>query len=158
MYGRSAFHFHNVRARREPEGIKIEPFKFHLALVAYPYVKMRRRRRRLSISALLLLSRAANVSGFFSEKIIDDGKHSSKPWPHASHLCGFFQLVRACRPRLYRGIGRGAGRSLWSLRAGLPFVPGFVDGIRNARWAAQPAIGYFGQHPAGRIKQDMTLA
>ena len=33
-YGRGASHFHNVRARREPDGIKIEPLKFYLALLA----------------------------------------------------------------------------------------------------------------------------
>lgn len=85
-YGRGASHFHNVRARREPDGIKIEPLKFYLALLAYPYVKTRKR-RPLSISALLLLSQAANAAGFFSAKI----SQIHRRWKTR------FKIVAACK-------------------------------------------------------------
>jgi glycosyltransferase involved in cell wall biosynthesis len=67
-YGRGALHFHQLRTLRGQVRIKIEPLRFYLNLLCYPYVK-RRSRQRLSISALLLLSQSANAAGFFYENI-----------------------------------------------------------------------------------------
>ncbi len=67
-YGRGAFYYHNSRARRSGEGVKIEPLSFYMNMMRYPFLQ-HDRRRAFSSAALLTISQAANASGFLWEKI-----------------------------------------------------------------------------------------
>lgn len=62
-YGRAAFHFHKVRAKREKKRTKVEPFRFYLDLLRYFFIHLQAGRSKL-ISMLLLISQAANTAGF----------------------------------------------------------------------------------------------
>jgi cellulose synthase/poly-beta-1,6-N-acetylglucosamine synthase-like glycosyltransferase len=66
-YGRGAFHFHEIRARRDQTAIKVEPLSFYLNLVAYPFSRIRVG-RSLLVAALLVIAQVANVAGFFLER------------------------------------------------------------------------------------------
>lgn len=66
-YGRGAFCFHQIRAERVREGIKIEPFSFYFNLITYPF-KHPASQPAVLLSVLMLLSQVANVLGFFSER------------------------------------------------------------------------------------------
>jgi cellulose synthase/poly-beta-1,6-N-acetylglucosamine synthase-like glycosyltransferase len=66
-YGRGAFHYHRVRARRNRERIKLEPCKFYSDLMRYPFLKLKTR-RTVSIAGLLLLSQVSNAAGYYWEK------------------------------------------------------------------------------------------
>ncbi|MBI4751476.1 MAG: glycosyltransferase [Acidobacteria bacterium] len=65
-YGCGAYAFHQARARRNQEHLKIEPFSFYWNLIFYPF-------RQYSVwsawrfSLLFLLSQLANTSGFLWE-------------------------------------------------------------------------------------------
>ncbi|VAX25422.1 Glycosyl transferase, group 2 family protein [hydrothermal vent metagenome] len=72
-YGRGAFHFHEARAKRNEERIKVEPLSFYLDLIRYPFT-LRRGWQALSLTALLMLTQAANAWGFFREKLIKTQK------------------------------------------------------------------------------------
>ena len=65
-YGRGAFHFHSRRASRSGDRLKVEPVRFYLALLMYPYKSLSWARATL-VSSLLVLSQAANAAGFFRE-------------------------------------------------------------------------------------------
>ncbi len=67
-YGRGAFYYHNARARRSGECVKIEPLSFYLNLMRYPFSQLDYR-QALSASVLLTISQTANAAGFFGEKI-----------------------------------------------------------------------------------------
>lgn len=67
-YGRGAFHFHQIRARRGHGGIRLEPFFFYAELLRYPSTQMQRHRQRLQLTALLGTAQVANAMGFFWEK------------------------------------------------------------------------------------------
>ncbi|MEL7355467.1 MAG: glycosyltransferase [Cyanobacteria bacterium J06560_6] len=69
-YGRGAFCFHQVRAERTDQSIKVEPLKFYLDLLTYP-LKKERIRSALSVSSLFLLSQVATTVGFFWEQLTD---------------------------------------------------------------------------------------
>lgn len=66
-YGRGAFHFHQIRARRGMGKIKVEPFTFYFKLLAYPYQRTSLMIAPI-ISGLFFISQVANVAGFFWEK------------------------------------------------------------------------------------------
>lgn len=66
-YGRGAFYFHQLRSKRNAEPMQVEPLKFYLELVTFPFRK-KRSGRTLSLSGLLFLSQVANVAGFSWEK------------------------------------------------------------------------------------------
>jgi GT2 family glycosyltransferase len=67
-YGRGAYHFHRLRARRQKASIKLEPLSFYLELIAHPFqYPQRKRRLGLFIAALTLLSQIANATGYFVE-------------------------------------------------------------------------------------------
>ena len=68
-YGRGAFHFHRVRARREIEHIKFEPLKFYWNLIRYPFSDAQRKRPWI-VAGLLVLTQVANAAGFYWEKIV----------------------------------------------------------------------------------------
>ncbi|PSM50225.1 glycosyl transferase [Chroococcidiopsis sp. CCALA 051] len=63
-YGRGAFCFHQVRARRNMERIKVEPLSFYFNLLKYPF-SQGASQPALAIATLFMLSQIANVSGFF---------------------------------------------------------------------------------------------
>lgn len=65
-YGRGAFCFHQVRARRNMERIKVEPLSFYFNLLKYPF-SQGASQPALAIATLFMLSQIANVSGFFWE-------------------------------------------------------------------------------------------
>lgn len=66
-YGRGAFCFHQLRARRTTKPIKVEPLTFYFRLLTFPFAK-RSTQPALLLSGLMLLSQVANVAGFFRER------------------------------------------------------------------------------------------
>lgn len=67
-YGRGAFHFHRVRSQRQAGSFKVEPLKFYLQLVVYPF-ENQQGFRVWPLSGLFLLSQFANAAGFGYEKL-----------------------------------------------------------------------------------------
>jgi GT2 family glycosyltransferase len=61
-YGRAALYFHQVRARRGQTPIKLEPLRFYLNLLGYPFLHLRPSQSIL-IAMLLLLSQVGNALG-----------------------------------------------------------------------------------------------
>ena len=66
-YGRGAFHFHQVRSKRQSQPIKVEPIRFYVRLITYPFSRQQGW-QALSLSGLFFLSQIASVAGFFWEK------------------------------------------------------------------------------------------
>ena len=66
-YGRGAFCFHQVRAQRTTEKIRVEPLKFYTDLLTYP-LRQRTVMASWQTSWLLLLSQVATTAGFFWER------------------------------------------------------------------------------------------
>lgn len=66
-YGRGAFCFHQLRAKRKAKEIEVEPLSFYFDLLAYPFSQATKHPKIL-LSSLFLLSQVANISGFFWEK------------------------------------------------------------------------------------------
>jgi len=65
-YGRGAFRFHAVRARRSQGRIRVEPLPFYLNLLRYPFSQAQGWPALLLV-ALLVVSQVANATGFFWE-------------------------------------------------------------------------------------------
>jgi glycosyltransferase involved in cell wall biosynthesis len=65
-YGRGAFHYHRIRARRTHRRIQMEPLWFYLNLVSFPFSQAKGGKAFL-LSALLVLTQTANAAGFFWE-------------------------------------------------------------------------------------------
>jgi glycosyltransferase involved in cell wall biosynthesis len=63
-YGRAAFYFHQLRAKRGRRHFKAEPLRFYFDLLRYPFLCMQPRKSIL-LAMLLLLSQTANAAGFF---------------------------------------------------------------------------------------------
>ncbi|MEO1684993.1 MAG: glycosyltransferase [Cyanobacteria bacterium J06631_12] len=68
-YGRGAFCFHQVRAKRTTQKIGVEPLKFYTDLLAYP-LRQRTLTASWQTSGLFFLSQMATVLGFFWERQI----------------------------------------------------------------------------------------
>jgi glycosyltransferase involved in cell wall biosynthesis len=66
-YGRGAFHFRQVRSRRDAEPIKVEPLSFYTDLLSYPFARSSQHPPIL-IATLFLVSQIANFGGFFWER------------------------------------------------------------------------------------------
>jgi GT2 family glycosyltransferase len=66
-YGRGAFVFHRMKAERGGGPVNVEPPLFYLNMFSYPFTSASRRRAIL-VSFLLMVSQAANASGYFLEK------------------------------------------------------------------------------------------
>ncbi|MBW4485931.1 MAG: glycosyltransferase [Tildeniella torsiva UHER 1998/13D] len=75
-YGRGAYCFHQVRARRSAAQVQVEPLRFYWQLLTYPLAQQPPL-QGLLLSGLLLVSQVANVAGFFWER-------SQQPVPPAS--------------------------------------------------------------------------
>ena len=68
-YGRGAFCFHQVRAKRNNKPIRIEPLKFYKDLLAYP-LSRKDVKFPWFVSILFFLSQVATTSGFFWERSV----------------------------------------------------------------------------------------
>jgi len=66
-YGQGAFHFHQVRARRNASPIRLEPLRFYLGLFRFPFTQTEGWRACL-IAVLLIVAQVANASGFWWQK------------------------------------------------------------------------------------------
>ncbi|NEQ44748.1 MAG: glycosyltransferase [Leptolyngbya sp. SIOISBB] len=66
-YGRGAFCFHQVRAHRTEDTIKVEALSFYWNLLTYPLRHLPLKQAG-PVSVLMLVSQVANVAGFFWEK------------------------------------------------------------------------------------------
>lgn len=71
-YGRGAWYYHRIRAKRLAEGVRREPLRFYLDLIAYPFGR-EPLRRAMPLAVLLFLSQAANALGYFYERWV--GRH-----------------------------------------------------------------------------------
>ncbi len=67
-YGRGAFHFHRMRAARGREQVRLEPLRFYLRLLKYPFMEPPGIPAPL-ISGLMFCSQVANAAGFFWAKL-----------------------------------------------------------------------------------------
>jgi glycosyltransferase involved in cell wall biosynthesis len=66
-YGRGAFSFHCIRARRGAGRVKVEPLAFYLNLLRYPLSRARGV-QALYLTSLLVVTQLATVAGFFLER------------------------------------------------------------------------------------------
>jgi GT2 family glycosyltransferase len=66
-YGRGAFYFHQARAQRDVEPVKVEPFNFYLNLLRYPF-SVPSKHSGILLASLFCVSQVANVTGFFWER------------------------------------------------------------------------------------------
>lgn len=66
-YGGGAFRFHQTRALRGQEPVRIEPLSFYLRLLAYPARRGLGTRTPIQM-ALMVLSQIANVAGYAAER------------------------------------------------------------------------------------------
>jgi GT2 family glycosyltransferase len=80
-YGRGAFHFHQLRAQRNSEPIKVEPFAFYWHLLAFPFARVKPW-SALPLSLLLFISQVANVMGFLWELSSDRQKSANQLQPN----------------------------------------------------------------------------
>jgi glycosyltransferase involved in cell wall biosynthesis len=67
-YGRAAVHYHKLFAARRSQAVAVEPLRFYVNLVRYPFRDLPLR-PALVRSGLLVLSQAANAAGFFYERM-----------------------------------------------------------------------------------------
>ncbi len=67
-YGRGAFFFHRMRDKRGGGPVGVEPLSFYLNMFTYPF-KYAFVRHAMPISFLLMITQAANASGYFLEKV-----------------------------------------------------------------------------------------
>jgi len=67
-YGRGAFFFHQLRAKRMQAPIRMEPVSFYWNLLKHPFSNQNLSSPFL-VSMLLLITQAANASGFYWEKM-----------------------------------------------------------------------------------------
>jgi GT2 family glycosyltransferase len=65
-YGRGAVRFRRARARRQQESVQVEPFRFYVNLLRYPFVTLRGA-RAWSVVGLLMIAQVANALGFCLE-------------------------------------------------------------------------------------------
>lgn len=77
-YGRGAQRFHVLRARREGRKLELEPLRFYLSLLLFPFKQLGIMRASL-VSVLLAFSQLANAAGFFYEKGARRKRRSSSP-------------------------------------------------------------------------------
>jgi GT2 family glycosyltransferase len=67
-YGCGAFHLHRARARRGEQPLRVEPPHFYGRLVSYPLGRVEGL-RAVALSALMALSQAVYVTGYFAERV-----------------------------------------------------------------------------------------
>lgn len=64
---RRTFQYHRMRARRRTGRIELEPLRFYLNLLRYP-LEGSRNRRKFWLAVLLAVSQVANIAGFLLER------------------------------------------------------------------------------------------
>jgi glycosyltransferase involved in cell wall biosynthesis len=69
-YGRGAYRFHQARARRGNERVRMEPAGFYANLLLHPLRQPRRGLENLRILFLIIVTQVANVGGYFWERWI----------------------------------------------------------------------------------------
>lgn len=79
-YGRGAFFFRSVRARRSSEPVRLEPLNFYTGLLGYPFAEASGA-FALSLSALAFLSQAVHTAGFAWEALGAERRLVGKPQP-----------------------------------------------------------------------------
>lgn len=83
-YGRGAFSFRMVRARRCAQPVRLEPLSFYTGLLGHPFAEASGR-FAVSLAALAFLSQAIHAAGFAWEALNADRKLPSRPRQEASH-------------------------------------------------------------------------
>lgn len=66
-YGRGAFHFHELRARRSHTRLRLEPPSFYFNLIRYPFREFSPQ-RAAKFAGLMALTQIANAAGFAYER------------------------------------------------------------------------------------------
>lgn len=66
-YGRAAFHVHRARAERSQTRLRIEPARFYIDLLRFPFGRAPLG-KAMTLTGLLFVSQAANALGFFRER------------------------------------------------------------------------------------------
>jgi glycosyltransferase involved in cell wall biosynthesis len=69
-YGRGAFRFHQVRAYRGHNRIRVEPVSFYRRLLRYPFTYEQNKKPFL-LAVLIALAQVANAAGFFYQKALN---------------------------------------------------------------------------------------
>jgi len=64
-YGRGAYRLHQLRARHDARGIRVEPLGFYLRMLGYPFARTQGRKAAL-LAALLAVAQAANAAGWIA--------------------------------------------------------------------------------------------
>jgi hypothetical protein len=82
-YGRGAFRFHQLRARRGLDHFRLEPLSFYVNMLRYPLAEIQGRKKYL-ILALIVLSQATNAAGFLRE-MVRQILRKSNPTPSSGH-------------------------------------------------------------------------
>jgi ABC-type branched-subunit amino acid transport system ATPase component len=72
---RAALYFHKVRAERGQGHMKVEPLRFYLDLLRYPFMHRQAGRSKL-LAILLLISQAVNTAGFCRDALSRPAKRS----------------------------------------------------------------------------------
>jgi GT2 family glycosyltransferase len=72
-YGRGAFLFHKLKAKRTNSRLRFEPFYFYMGLFSYPFSQSISKYRVAQTVVLLAMSQFANALGFFTQAFIDRG-------------------------------------------------------------------------------------
>ena len=67
-YGRGAYRLHQLRARRDPGRIRVEPLAFYLRMLGYPLARTQGGKAAV-LAGLLAVAQAANAVGFFRERV-----------------------------------------------------------------------------------------
>ncbi len=67
-YGRGAFQFHQLRARRRLDHFRLEPLSFYVNMLRYPLAEIRGRKRYWML-ALIALSQGTNAAGLLWETV-----------------------------------------------------------------------------------------
>ncbi len=66
-YGCGAYHYQRLRRLRCHQEMKVESFSFYTDMLRFPFALLQWR-KALLVAALLVVSQAANIAGFFREK------------------------------------------------------------------------------------------
>lgn len=66
-YGRGAYRLHQLRARREARGIRVEPLTFYLTMLGYPFRRTQYQGAVL-LAVLMGIAQLANAAGFWWER------------------------------------------------------------------------------------------
>ena len=66
-YGQGAFSYHQIRARRRQDRIRVEPASFYVNMLRYPLVSAQGAKAPV-LTLLFVVAQIANALGFFWER------------------------------------------------------------------------------------------